>query len=211
MSAIAAIHAGLRQLGIDQDDARDLYERQTGKRSLREMNPRQQEAIVEELRRLGFRKASKPSSKPLQGPFAKKLQALWIDAWNLGIVEDRSDAALLAFVRRQTRIDHTRFLTRAADAARVIDALKAWLAREAGVDWSKSRFLPAWTQTDGYRIASAQFAVLRRAGAMPDFAELQHWVCANVGGCPAVWNMTGKQWQDAMNALGVLVRKAARR
>ena len=45
MTAIKAIHAGLRQLGIAEDDARDLYERQTGTRSLRAMTPRQHEAV----------------------------------------------------------------------------------------------------------------------------------------------------------------------
>jgi hypothetical protein len=43
---------------------------------------------------------------------------------------------MIAFVKRQTGLDHTRFLTDAADAARAIEALKAMCAR-AGVVWPK--------------------------------------------------------------------------
>ncbi len=65
----------------------------------------------------------------LTGKYAKKLQALWIAAWNLGIARDRDDKALLAFVKRQTGIDHTRFLVYADDAKRAIEALKGWINR----------------------------------------------------------------------------------
>jgi hypothetical protein len=205
MSALATIHVGLKQLGIDTDDARDLYERQTGKRSLREMSPREQEAVIGELRRLGFERVRKGSSKRAQGPYRRKLQALWIACWNLGLARDRTDAALTAFVRRQTSIDHTRFLTHHDDASKVIEALKGWMERDGGVCWTRSRFQPHWTQDDRYRIASAQFARLRRAGAV-GANGLDAWAQAAVDPAFTSWSADDVQWISVMNALGQLLR-----
>lgn len=130
MSAVKAIYAGARAVGIvEEDDRRDFFERVTGKRKLRDMTPADKETVVTELRRLGFKSNAR---RKLTGPFAKKLQALWISAWNLGLVRSRKDEALLAFVKRQTGISHTRFLQDAKEAARAIEALKGWIERETG-------------------------------------------------------------------------------
>ncbi|WP_321447410.1 regulatory protein GemA [uncultured Cohaesibacter sp.] len=166
MSAIKAIHVGLKQLGINEDDARDLYEQHTGKRSLRVMTNGQHVTILGELRRMGFSKQSGKSQ--LQGKYAPKLQALWLSAWNLGIVRDRKDSALLAFVKRQTGIDHTRFLYYPEDARKAIEALKGWMAREAGVDWSYDRLLPDYANDDRFKVISAQAMILaKRSGGYP--------------------------------------------
>lgn len=138
MSAMKAIFAGCKALGItEEDDRRDLFERVTGKRGLRLMNASEQEAVVQELRRLGFR-AEQAGRRKLDGPYARKLQALWIAGWNLGLMRSREDAALLAFVKRQTGIEHTRFLRDAADATAAVEALKSWLARDGGVTWGNT-------------------------------------------------------------------------
>jgi phage gp16-like protein len=76
MRVSAAIHAARKRLGLDDDTARDLYARVTGKRSLRDMS--EQQRVVEELRRQSFKPLSNGSRKTLDGRFAKKLQALWI-------------------------------------------------------------------------------------------------------------------------------------
>lgn len=203
MSAIAAIHAGLRQLGIVEDDARDLYERVTGKRSLREMDDAERQTVVRALRQLGF----KPASKGLQGRFAKKLQALWIAAWNLGLVRNRTDAALVAFVRRQTRIDHVRFVHDAADAAKAIEALKGWLSRDRGVDWTRTHGR-AWLVCESAKIAWAQFGVLVPGATLTGnermFADTIGQILGE--GTADLGGLTPLQWQAVMNALGKRVR-----
>jgi phage gp16-like protein len=207
MSALAAIHAGLRQLGIEEEDARDLYHRQTGKRSLREMSPKEREAVIGELRRLGFKPKPSGGRRLLEGRYAKKMQALWIAAWNLGIVENNSDEALIAFVKRQTGIDHVRFVRHPEDAAKAIEALKSWMAREAGVDWRADGFLPDWTQSNGYRVAVAQFALLKKADpAFAEYAELSHWVIRHVDADFRAWKADDRQWIAIMNALGEHIR-----
>lgn len=71
------------------------------------------------------------------GPFAAKLQALWIAAFNLGVVRDADDRALFAFVERVTGISHTRFLREPTDAAKAIEAIKAMLVRDGHVTWPR--------------------------------------------------------------------------
>ncbi|MER8923364.1 regulatory protein GemA [Mesorhizobium sp. M0802] len=199
MSALGAIHVGNKQLGLDEDTARDLYQRVTGKRSLREMNDRELQLIVTEHRRQGF----KPAEKGLQGPFAKKLQALWIAAWNLGIVGDRTDAAMLSFIKRQTGIEHTRFLLDAEDAAKAIDALKAWMTREAGVDWSQSVSTASWLRSSGAKIALAQWQVLSVLRAV-DPNGFRKFIFDKA---KPLDQMTDRDWPAVMNTLGDLIRK----
>jgi phage gp16-like protein len=210
MSALAAIHVAKKQLGLDDDTLRDLYERVTGKRSAKEMSEGERGRVVEELRKSGFEAAGKAASKAprkrLEGRFAKKLQALWISAWNLGLVQERDDTALIAFVKRQTGIDHVRFVRHPEDAAKAIEGVKGWMAREAGVDWTNSRFLPDWTQSDGFRIAAAQFRILhRRAPRFAAFRDLHQYLAASK--LPDATSATAADWIEIMNGLGREIRK----
>lgn len=130
--SIAAIHVAKKQLGLDDDTYRCMLEQVTGKASLRLMSAGEHGKVLEAMRAKG---APRGRSE-LSGPYAGKLQALWISGWHLGVVRNRSDEALLAFVKGRTGIDHTRFLRNAADARKAVEALKSMLEREAGVDWS---------------------------------------------------------------------------
>lgn len=132
MKTTAAINVAWKARGLDEDTARDVYERVTGKRRLTLMTSTEQQAVLAEFN--GTPVAAR--AKGLTGPYAKKLQALWIAGWNLGIVHDRRDSAMLSFIKRQTGIEHTAFLRAAADARKAVEALKGWLTRAGGVDWS---------------------------------------------------------------------------
>ncbi|PKP85834.1 MAG: GemA protein [Alphaproteobacteria bacterium HGW-Alphaproteobacteria-2] len=204
MSSVKAIYAGCRALGLDEETRRDLYERVTARRRLREMSPRDKQAVVDELRRLGFRPGPGGSgARRLDGPYAPKLRALWIAAWNLGLTRSRTDAALLAFVKRQTGLDHTRFLREQADAMRVIEGLKAWLARDGGVDWSPLNGCAAWMRTPEGRVAFAQF---RRGPWQGCFLEALREVLGDAAADPA--RLDKPEWHDAMNAMGAAIRAA---
>lgn len=209
MSTVKAIYAGIRALGIDEeDDRRDLYERVTGKRRLREMTPGEKEGVLEELRRLGFRNPG--ARRMLTGPYAAKLQALWIAGWNLGLVRNREDHALIAFVKRQTGLDHVRFVREPADAAKAIEALKAWLARDGGVVWERTSSLD-WLAQPGAKIALAQWRRLHpeataqlRCG-LDDVAKgLVRRPTASLAAFSAA------DWRVVCNALGERIRRMDR-
>ncbi|PWV97728.1 uncharacterized protein DUF1018 [Hoeflea marina] len=218
MTSIAAIHAGRKQLGLDENTMRDLYERVTGERSLRAMSCQQQEAVVSEFRRLGFGRTAPKYRRLLDGPFAKKLQALWIAAWNLGVVANREDKALLAFVKRQTGIDHVRFLRYPQDAAKAIEALKGWLARDGGVDWARrpTRYTGDHINLPQYRIALAQWEKLNNLDpahplveGAPNRSVLQGLAeAASRLGLPEGYGrFEGQDWQALMNHLGSAIRR----
>lgn len=206
MTALAIIHVAKKQLGLDEDTYRAMLMRETGKNSAAKLTANEQRRVIEVLRNQGFKPASSAPKKGLKGKYAKKLQALWIGAWNLGIVRDRRDAALIAFVTRQTGLDHVRFLHHSEDARRAIEGLKAWMTREAGVDWTVHRFRPEWTQIDAARIAVAQFGILKATRpSFTDAASLRAWIIAETGQHPEF--ISSADWIATMNRLGKLVRE----
>lgn len=135
---IGAIHSIAKQLGMTEGERRDLISGvASGKTSCRQLSQGEAIRVIDRLKTIqgGATGPTAHGAADLTGPYAAKLRALWLSGWHLGIVRDRSDKALLAFVARQTGIEHTRFLRAAGDAARAIEGVKAWLAREAGVEW----------------------------------------------------------------------------
>lgn len=211
-SAIPAIHAGFRQLGIVEDeDKRAIYARITGQSRLSLMQPAQQDAVLQELRRLGFSKIERrPNGRQhLTGKYARKLQALWISMWNLGLVENRDDAALIAFVRRQTGLDQVRFLHHAADAEKVIEALKDWMAREAGVNWSPpGKGTNAYLGRFGYKVAWAQWRILHPGADRVSRKGFDTFVVSTARATGMWFEISDEEWVTVMNALGPRVRAA---
>ncbi|WP_298815448.1 regulatory protein GemA [uncultured Roseibium sp.] len=135
MNAYAKIHVLKRNAGLDEDSYRDLLERETGKRSSKGMTTAEQRKAIQAIERLlPEGDAGNQGTARAIGPFAKKLQALWIAGYNLGVVDARSDKAMMDFLKRQTGLDHHRFLQDSRDATRAIDALKLWIRRETGND-----------------------------------------------------------------------------
>lgn len=212
MSAHAAIHIGLKQLDIDEDDRRAMYMRVTGKNSLTKMSWQEHQKVLAELGRLGFTKnnpktnAKTGGRKKLTGKYAPKLQALWIAAWNLGIVDNKNDEALIAFVKRQTKVDHVRFVRHAEDASKVIEALKSWMAREAGVDWKYNKRYSAIMMQSGYRIAAAQWYFLNKEKEVSTYKGFGIYA-KKLAGISDINAFKEANWIPVMNALGIKIRE----
>ena len=131
MSHLAKLHIAKKQLGLDDELYRDTLERFTGKRSAKDMTRHEQETVLAHFRKAGFMdKTPRPADA-----VTKKIIALWLSGWNLGVIQDKRTSAMEAFVKRMTGIDKAAWLRNPKDAAKVIDALKAWLARDASVVW----------------------------------------------------------------------------
>lgn len=190
--SIAAMHVAKKELGLDDETYRAALVRVTGKSSSSAMTEPERQKVLEHFRERGFKAQSTGPRKRLEGRFAAKLQALWIAGWNLGLVRDRDDRALIAFVKRQTNIDHVRFLRHGEDAAKAIEGLKGWLERSGGVDWKAFRD-PADC------IIAAQ---MRRLGDAFDGQRL-----VGPAGERAIQELDAAGKQRLMNSLGERVRK----
>ncbi|MGX1259821.1 gp16 family protein [Sinorhizobium fredii] len=210
-SSIAAIHVAKKQLGLDDDTYRAKLANITGKASAKDMTENERQRVLTVFRNEGFRPAEaerRPDGRQkLTGRFAGKLQALWIAGYNLGIVENRDDAALIAFVKRQTGIDHVRFLKFPDDARKAVEALKAWIAREGGVEWSNADAFSDYTRADGYKIAWAQWRKLNpHATSTSAFQS----AVRELTGVP-VDRCDKDGWITVMNAFGRRIRAASER
>ena len=126
---LAKIHATKKAVGLDDDAYRAKLTALTGKDSCKAMSLVELEKVA---RAFVAAPIAKPSRKkfrhgPRTGP-AAKATAIWINLANHGVVEDRSDAALAAFIRRQTGqeiglLDQSQWTA-------VIRALMDWQERE---------------------------------------------------------------------------------
>lgn len=136
-SMIRSIHAARTRAGMREEEFRDWLERDYGTRHISELGALNCQAALKVLNGKADAVAKPTGRRRLSGPYAPKLQALWLSAWNLGIVRNKADEAMLAFVERQTSIARTEFLRAAKDARKAVEGLKSWIAREGGVDWSR--------------------------------------------------------------------------
>lgn len=205
-SLIAAIHVAKKQLGLDDETYRAKLTRIVGKASTKEMTEEERQRVLTVFRNEGFAPAPtarRPDGRAkLSGPYAGKLQAMWIAGWNLGIVRDKDDAALTAFVKRQTGLDAVRFLRDPDDARKAVEALKKMLEQKGGVSWKQNATAPILL--DGQRIAYAQWRILNPENASGG-GQFWHDVQSLLN-LPAAAEPTKDQWIKVMNAWGVLVR-----
>ncbi|WP_019219119.1 phage protein GemA/Gp16 family protein [Bartonella florencae] len=201
--SLAAIHMSKRALGLDDETYRALLYRLTGKYSAKDLSVLEKRLVMDEMRACGFQ----PKAKLLEGKYAKKLQALWIAGWNLGIIRDRSDQALVRFVKRQTGIDHIRFLRDSDDACRAIEALKSWLQREGGVDWKGKKIQDSWQKMPGYLILRAQWKRLN-PDVVFDLGAFHQSVVALSG--KALGEMSGGDFIEVMNVWGRIIRQGVK-
>ncbi|MFO1038127.1 MAG: regulatory protein GemA [Geminicoccaceae bacterium] len=119
---LALVHMGRKQLGLDEDTYRQLLERVAGRRSAGELKPSQLRSVIGEMRRLGFK--DRPVRK-LKEPQHRKIAALWAELRRAGVLREKTDRALDAFVKRQTGVERLEWLD-ATQSNRVIEALKSW-------------------------------------------------------------------------------------
>ena len=203
--SIAEIHVLKKQLRLDDDTYRAKLVNIVGLTSTKDMTEAQRTTVLTVFRseRTGSTKPPRPGSpRKLTGKYAAKLQALWIAGWNLGIFKNRDDAALEAFVKRQTGLDAVRFCRDQADARKAIEALKAILARQGGVNWNSGTFLYSGDFPDLFRIAYAQHQIVT--------APTGHWLVFRelLKKDKIATDFTKAEWIEIMNILGERIRAA---
>ncbi len=128
-AALAKIHIARKELKLQEEDYRAILRRVAGVESAAGLDDAALEAVLAELRRLGWKPAftgKKPDRADLRMIFG-----LWAELGRQGALVDPSRSALRAFVGRQEDVSDPEFLRR-DQAQRVIEALKAWLRRVSG-------------------------------------------------------------------------------
>ncbi len=206
MTALAKIHVLKSKACLDDDTYRDILERETGKRSSKGMSQVEQLKVITALQAIAPRQVG----QTVAGSFAKKLQALWIAGYNLGVVDDRSDQAMVAFLRRQTGLDHHRFLQDPQDAKKAIDALKLWIRRSTGKQdlFTRDQSLPALYNDHRFQVCGHIWSELVKQDRTPSGTLTAYLV--ERSGQQDILQQTSSDWISAMNALGTLLRACKR-
>ncbi len=123
---LAKIHIARKDLALDEDAYRGLLRRVAGVASSRDLSDRQADAVITELKRLGWK--PKAATRALaQRPDLRKLYALW-GALHAGPL-DRD--ALRSWVAARFRVSAPEFL-KPHQIREAIEQLKAWQKRVRG-------------------------------------------------------------------------------
>ena len=147
---IRLVHVGRRELGLDEESYRAVLQAQAGVSSSSLASVKQLQAVVDFMKRQGFKVSSKAPAATRKvlvkgrqtgvstalaaadavvlasDPEARKARAMWITLHEIGQVRDPSEAALLAYARRQTGVERMEWMR---DMVPVLEPLKSWLLR----------------------------------------------------------------------------------
>lgn len=126
---LGLIHLAKAQLGLSREDYAHVLREVTGQTSAADLDAAGREKLLKHFKTKGF--VLKPTGKAMQtrtlaqDAQSRKVRAMWLMLHTLGQVQDPSEAALLAFVKRMTKVDALQWAKHHA----VIEALKAWAMR----------------------------------------------------------------------------------
>jgi len=216
-SLYGKIQVAIGQLDLSDDEYRDTLEWKFGQRSRTKLSNAQLVDLIEYFKTLGFKPKPKKAparagrAKLADGKVQKKARALWIALYQLGIVQEPSEKALGAFVKRQVNVDAINFMT-PEQAYKVIEALKAWAVRDADVLWEPYASAEGLFEYPRGRVMEAQWRKLEDLGVVRIRSEaaLTSWVCSFLKS-PCVKSYIHFEDAEAdrvIEALGTKIRKA---
>ena len=132
---VRAIHALKGRIGLDDGD----YRAALGQFGVATSKALTKDDAARFIDRLKTSITPAKGALRLDGPYAGICRALWLSAFNLGLVHDRTDKALTKFVERQTGFASLNWVRDGREGAQAIEGLKAWIARDGGVLWPSER------------------------------------------------------------------------
>ena len=125
----AKIAIACKELGLDR---KQLISDRYGLESSKALKPRQLADLYAHFKSLGWkvkRRRKGPASPKYDDAMARKVVALWIHLHEEGVVKDRGNLALQAYVKRMTGVDELKWCT-ASQLSLLIESLKKWAKRE---------------------------------------------------------------------------------
>lgn len=205
-SMIGKVKIAIKQLGIEDDDYRQILLSQTGKMSLTECSEQQIGRVLDHLKKKGFQPL--PPKKAAAHPMARKARALWISLYHLGAVHNSSEQALEAFAARQLKCERLAWANQ-READKLIEALKSMAKRAGWLQHSPvtGRMLgPIELRAS---LCSAILVKLKEAGAVPGDWHLHDaaWKLCGIPNAKAdPWS--AEDYQRLAAALGKQLRDA---
>lgn len=128
---IRLIHVAKRDLKLDDDTYRAMLFAVANVKSSSDLDATGRKRVLDHMKARGFKvrpAVGRPPSSD-ESPQMKKVRALWLVLADAGVVVDRSEKALTAYIKRQAKVDNPRWLF-GAEGSKVIEALKQWAKRE---------------------------------------------------------------------------------
>ncbi|KGS44697.1 hypothetical protein X992_786 [Burkholderia pseudomallei MSHR5492] len=126
---IRLIHVAKRDLAMADDSYRAVLKQIGKKESAADLTIPDLERVLEHLKRCDFKVRSKKGARgQADDEQSKMIRGLWLELADRGVVQNRSEEALGAFVKRMTHVDALEWLS-SAQASRVIEHLKKWRDR----------------------------------------------------------------------------------
>jgi phage gp16-like protein len=146
---IGKIKVAQKEMALDDATYRSVLFRVTGRASCTDCTDSQLVAVIEEFKRLGWQaKPKKAQRKQADHPTARKARALWISLYQLGAINNASEAALEAFAKRQLGVERMQWADQSL-MYKVIEGLNAmaqrngWNAKQSSVKATKIALLEA--------------------------------------------------------------------
>lgn len=217
---LAKVHIAKKQLQLDDATyGATLARLFKGITSAADLTDRQLDELLEHFKRQGFkapkRKPRRAGNRPMaDSPEAKKLRALWLSLYHLGVVRDPSETALAAYVKRTTGVAALQWL-KDDKGMQAIEGLKK-MAERAGVDWTKAGlgawepYLPAESH-EPFAVVVAQWRRLLALGRTIEHPQQRCWQFAQACGLPAAPHLyKPEDWHRLMEVYGRMIRNAQR-
>lgn len=212
----AKVKIAQKQLGLDDDTYRakiaGLYD---GKTSITQLSISELEDFIQHLKADGAKFTKRPPMRAGKRPLAdgaeiNKIRALWISLYNLGVVRDPSEQALINFAKR---VSGGRNKGKAAlqwltgeDTVKVIEALKAMATRDAEVCWEPVRRIDRPPlHIPRQRVVEAQWKMLADLGVVHETDDARDYAVKIVGG---VDRLKEDLLDPVIEALGARIRNA---
>jgi len=180
------VHVARRELQLDEDTYRAMLVAKGGAVSAANMDVTALQAVLDHMKRSGFkvRSSSKPGGKPDRrqdsSASGRKVRALWLFLHRLGAVQDPSERALAAYVKRIAKVDDMHW----ASSARmhdVIETLKKWAMRvlPPAIEALKAKATEQHRRQpfDQVTAEALQAAVARLQGGAGYDAHWAAWAC----------------------------------
>lgn len=127
---IRLIHVAKRDIALDDDSYRAILQRVGKQDSAANLSIPQLQQVLDYMKKNGFkvRSKAKPSRPLALDAESRKVRALWLFLHQLGVVQNPSEAALAAYVKRIAGVDALQW-SNSEQAVALIETLKKWAMR----------------------------------------------------------------------------------